>query len=124
MSDFKINERLRELRVISGYTQQQVADFLNCSRSTYTYYETGKSMPDVPTTVTLAKIFNISVAELLADETDIHNVADSGYVYARKKNASHIYDLDRDEMSLVGYYRAGNYQTRKKIMEFVKQIDK
>ena len=51
--------------------------------------------------MTLAKIFNISVAELLADETDIHNVADSATTFTpAKKNASHIYDLDRDEMSL------------------------
>ena len=30
-----------------GLTQQQVADRLKIERSTYTYYETGKTKPDI-----------------------------------------------------------------------------
>jgi transcriptional regulator with XRE-family HTH domain len=57
---FKLNERLRELRGKCGYTQSQVAKLLNIDRSTYAYYETGKTRPDVSSLVMLAKIFNIS----------------------------------------------------------------
>ena len=64
----QLMKKLRELRVKSGYTQQQVSEILNCARSTYTYYEIGKSSPDLPTLVKLAKIFNVSVSELLEEE--------------------------------------------------------
>ena len=37
---------LRKLRLKAGYSQKNVADLLNVSRSTYTYYETGKTSPD------------------------------------------------------------------------------
>ena len=46
-------------------TQQQVADRLRIERSTYTYYETGKTKPDIATLIKLAKIYNISYTQLL-----------------------------------------------------------
>ena len=48
-----------------GMTQQQVADRLRIERSTYTYYETGKTKPDIATLIKLAKIYNISYTQLL-----------------------------------------------------------
>ena len=58
-----INAKLRELRVKSGYTQHQIADILNIDRSTYTYYETGKTSPDITVLAKLSKIFNVSIDE-------------------------------------------------------------
>ena len=105
----RINERLRELRVKSGYTQNQIAKILNIDRSTYSYYEIGKTTPDISVLVTLAKVFNIPINELLADETAPQSVADHGftadYIHA-KKNSSHIYELSVKEKELVGAFRA------------------
>ena len=50
---------LRELRKAKGYTQQQMADLLNISRSTYTYYETGKSEPGYDKLKILCRVFDI-----------------------------------------------------------------
>ena len=36
-------ERLKEARISVGYTQQQVADAMGITNSTYCGYETGKS---------------------------------------------------------------------------------
>ena len=72
----QLMKKLRELRVKSGYTQQQVSEILNCARSTYTYYEIGKSSPDLPTLVKLAKIFNVSVSELLEEEKTLLSEAE------------------------------------------------
>lgn len=47
MMKIRINERLRELRIKSGYTQSQIAKILNIDRSTYSYYEIGKTTPDI-----------------------------------------------------------------------------
>lgn len=119
MELLKINERLRELRVKCGYTQSQVAKLLNIDRSTYAYYETGKTRPDISSLLTLSKIFNIPINELLADESVPRGVADSGsmdYIYG-KKNSSRIFDLSRDEKELVGAFRTCSLEERKKILE-------
>ena len=121
-SKMQLPEKLRELRVNSGYTQQQVADVLDCSRSTYTYYETGKSSPDLPTLVMLAKIFNVSIAELLEEEKSSTMVRDSGRALPRKKTVSHIYDLNPDELSLISYYRVLSEKEKEEILAHVREL--
>ena len=49
-------------------TQQDVADLLGLERSSYTYYETGKTLPSVMLLKELARYYHISMDELL-DET-------------------------------------------------------
>ena len=56
---------LRKLRKEKGYTQQQMADMLNISRSTYTYYETGKSQPSFQNLKKLREIFEIDYNTIL-----------------------------------------------------------
>ncbi|MPM53533.1 hypothetical protein SDC9_100301 [bioreactor metagenome] len=63
-----LTERLKELRLKAGYTQQQIADQLKVRRPTYTRYETGTNEPDKDTIVKLANIFNVSVDDLLGNE--------------------------------------------------------
>ena len=109
----------------SGYTQQQIADILNCSRSTYTYYETGKSSPDLPTLVKLAKILNVSVSDLLEEESGGSSlVADVKNPARSKKNASHIYDLSADEMKLVGYFRAFNSEEKEELLRQLQEKER
>ncbi len=62
-------QRLRALRLQAGFSQQNVADVLNISRSTYTYYETGKTTPDPTTLYRIAKIFNVPIEEFFPGET-------------------------------------------------------
>ena len=65
MSDCSLPKTLRGIREKFGYTQQQIADVLCIDRSTYSYYETGKTRPDLATLVTLAEIFQTTVDGLL-----------------------------------------------------------
>ena len=58
---------LRNLRKHnSKYSQQQMADMLNISRSTYTYYETGKSEPGQDKLKKLCDILNVDFNTLLS----------------------------------------------------------
>ena len=56
---------LKYYRHECGLTQQQVADRLKIERSTYTYYETGKTKPDINTLIKIAKVFNVNYTALL-----------------------------------------------------------
>ena len=59
-------KHLRKLRrEKTDYSQQQIAEIINISRSTYTYYETGKTKPDINTLIKIAKVYNINYTALL-----------------------------------------------------------
>lgn len=58
-------DRLREQRKRMDMTQEQVAKSLNIVRSTYAYYETGKTQPEIETLMKLARFDSVSVDFLL-----------------------------------------------------------
>lgn len=122
MYKLHISERLRELRVKSGYTQSQIAKILNIDRSTYSYYELGKTTPDISVLVTLSKVFNIPINELLADESTPKSVAERGRIReytAGKKNSSHIYELSEEEKELIGIYRVCSKEQQKAVLRYL-----
>ena len=95
---------------------------LNIDRSTYAYYETGKTRPDVTSLMLLAKIYGVSLDELLGDESAPKGVSDRRFVtdyVSGRKNSSHIYDLSSDEKDLVGAYRTCPEEERKEIRDYV-----
>lgn len=61
----ELGKNLRSKRERRGLTQQEVAEKLYVDRSTYAYYETGKTEPSVGTLIQLSEIFGISVLEIL-----------------------------------------------------------
>ena len=61
-------EQLKKARLRSGYTQQEVADKMGITKSTYCGYETGKRQPDVEKIKQLASIFQTSGDMLLEIE--------------------------------------------------------
>lgn len=58
-------EQLKKARLNMDYTQQQVADLMGITKSTYCGYETGKRQPDVAKIKQLACILNTSGDVLL-----------------------------------------------------------
>ena len=61
----EFGDHLRDLRKAMGYTQQDMADMLNISRSTYTYYETGKSQPSFQNLKKLCEILEVDYNKIL-----------------------------------------------------------
>lgn len=61
-----LRKNLRTLRIQSGYTQGHIAEILKINRSTYTYYETGKTIPDIFTLVILSDLYDIAIEDFLS----------------------------------------------------------
>lgn len=57
--------RLKYLRAQSDLTQREVAEALFVDRSTYAYYETGKTEPRIGSLPILSRLFSVSVDDLL-----------------------------------------------------------
>lgn len=100
---------LRLLREKNGLTQKQVAEMLNIDRSTYAYYESGKTRPDILTIAKLARLYRISTDFLLdvripSFQTALHDER-MEYQTASTVCGQYLSDLSRDEQDLILYYR-------------------
>lgn len=60
----KFHENLTLIRKARNYTQAQMADWLEISRSTYTNYEAGKRSPDLEMLEKISQVLNVSLDEL------------------------------------------------------------
>lgn len=60
-----ITNQIKTLRKQNGYTQQQVADLVNISRSAYSQYEMGIKQPTVDTLYKLADLYKCSIDYLV-----------------------------------------------------------
>ena len=60
-----MHDIIRVLRKEKGFTQQQAADYLHLDRSTYAYYESGRSKLNANLIVKLAHFYQIRYAVLL-----------------------------------------------------------
>lgn len=95
-------ERLRTLRKInSTYTQQGMADLLKISRSTYTYYETGKSEPGQDTLRKICHILHVDYNALL----DVNGDFDKNVLTSGDRRQHLVKNLSPDEEQIVLAYR-------------------
>ena len=58
-------ETIRNLRIDGGYTQAQIAEYLNVKQNTYSQYEIGTLNYPIDVLIKLADFYNVSVDFLL-----------------------------------------------------------
>ena len=61
----EISERLKQARIQSGMTQEQVAEKVMVSRVTLSHWENGKTLTDIASLISLSDLYQISLDELL-----------------------------------------------------------
>ncbi len=62
-----LGKRLKQVRVEKGFSQAEVADFLNISRQSISRWETDKAYPDLDNLVELSKYYEVSIDEILTE---------------------------------------------------------
>ena len=110
MYDHKIylGENLRRLRMVCGYTQEDVADILGLSRPAYSCYELGKTTPNVETLSMLAEIFGVTLDQLVLPEEAPH--IDPGRLRVKHRptwDPQTIGQLTEEEKLIIARHRAG-----------------
>lgn len=70
MNEIDLPYRLRRLRDKKGYKQKEIANYLCVSRSTYAYYENGKTEPSLDAIVKISNLYGISIDRLLRRNKD------------------------------------------------------
>ena len=62
------NEKLQQLRTKNGLTQEQLAEKVFVSRVAVAKWESGRGYPNLDSLKMLAKVFNVSIDDLLSSE--------------------------------------------------------
>ena len=129
-----LGKKLKYYRENCELSQQQVANTLNIDRSTYTYYETGKTTPSASTLLKLSKIFNVPCAvflESINQELNLNSkVADSiDEMFCDGEDDvitadDRIYGLSKEEKELVISYRVLDADKKEKFDEFLRSLIK
>lgn len=63
-----MNNRIKQFRLKSKLTQQQLADLMDVTRQAVTRWESGTVEPSTENLISLAQIFNCSVDELICND--------------------------------------------------------
>lgn len=117
MKDYSIGESLKRVRSEHNLKQKDIAEAIGIDRSTYSFYETGKTNPPIETLCALAKIYNVTIGYLLGKE------ANNPELRMRANAVSSAVDpialLDKDEQLLLIYYRLAQEKSKKEILDAV-----
>ncbi len=73
--NIKIADRLVELRKKNGLSQEQLADKLGLSRQAVSKWERAEASPDTDNLICLAKLYHVSLDELLSTDETIEDIA-------------------------------------------------
>ena len=107
--------KLKKLREKHELTQQQLADALRIERSTYAYYESGKSLPSIPIIIKLSDLYLVSCDYLIKNNIN-------------QKNSVDEYDLlnkvRKEECELLCCFRMMPEHVKDEIMKAMKTIVK
>ena len=118
---FDLKDRLKEYRTLCGLSQQDVADSLNIHRSTYSYYELGKTEPSLENICTLSRLFGVSLNEMLGMQSDASVAVYDGE--AATGETMRVGDLSREEKLLVMRYRLLTSSQRQELLSLMLTSD-
>lgn len=93
-----LGNRIKQLRIEKGLTQEQLGNILNIGKSTVSQYETGINTPDINMAGKIADYFNVSVDWLLG-RTDQRELPE--------KDQSTIDDIDVEKIFIAAHDESG-----------------
>ena len=118
-------QTIRKLRESQNLSQQQIANALQIDRSTYSYYELGKSHPDYDGLVKLSKLFNVSINFLLGVEENhcqtLHS-DDFQYKTNPKNSPTYLSELTAKEQNLILAFRLVPEKDKESAIEYLQNL--
>ncbi len=119
MNNDRLAAKLKELRKAKGYTQEYVASMLGVVRQAYGHYENGRRTPDPNQIYELAKLYKISVDDLMrlvtCEQENIYYSVPEPTMSSRnleayvafmnaKENQEKLRGLDQNEKEMLFYF--------------------
>ena len=100
----EIADRLIKLRKKYGYSQEELADKLGLSRQAVSKWERAEASPDTDNLICLAKLYGVSLDELLSTDDSVETIVEEQVKKAapKKEEGIHLVDDDGSEVHIHG----------------------
>ncbi len=115
-----ISRHLSLYRTANGLSKKDMALSLGVNPSTYRSWETARSAPKKSALTLISKAINIPLDELLGTESYNFEINSNDEIYGDK----YLSELSDEEKILVMKYRQLNNIDKKKLCEFLNEIQK
>lgn len=112
-------ESLKKVRKEHNLTQQDIANILGIDRTTYTFYETGKTPPSYFTLRRLANAYNCSLDYLTGEESSAGRGAFESIVASRGFEAV---SMKKEEQLVLMCYRLVPEEKKAEVLEYLKKL--
>lgn len=116
-----LGESLKKIRKQYKMTQEDIAKLLGISRSGYTYYETGKTVPSVEVLQKLSAIYNttidVIVGNPIRENSDRRYYAD--ILSVSEGNTDPLIYMKKDEQALIMAFRLLTEEEKEKLQTVV-----
>lgn len=112
-----IKQNIKKYRVTNELTQAQICEVLGTSRTTYTKWESGDSMPNTVQLAKLSMIYGVK-PDTFYDGLDQLSVS---YGFNELYGEKYLSDLSDDERTIIMKYRLLNKQDKQKLNDFLTQ---
>lgn len=93
-----IGNRIQQLRIYNGLTQEQLAEKLGVSRQSISKWEMEQSLPEIDKVVLMSKLFSVGTNEILLDDEDIKKLS------PQEIHLGSIYLITRDFEKSITFY--------------------
>lgn len=116
----KLSDKIKILREKLGLTQSEIAECLGIDRSTYTYYENGRTIPPWHTLRKIAQVFRVSYSDLLEDENK--SIVSDVLISQDDSKGLNICDLSKRERKIILSLRTISCENQKFVVESIERI--
>ena len=119
-------ESLKKIRKQYKMTQEDIAKLLGISRSGYTYYETGKTVPSVEILQKLSAIYSTSIDAIVGNPTrdNTYKRYYADILSVSEGNTDPLIYMKKDEQALIMAFRLlseeDKAELRNKVMDMIK----
>lgn len=118
-----VADMLKKVRDEHNLKQHDIATVLGIDRSTYTFYETGKTCPSLPTMIKLAELYNCSLGYLAGTEEN-HPERKLRTGQVASSNPDGISYLNKEEQLVIMCYRLIPEEKRDEVIEYLRNLTK
>ena len=99
--NIEIANRLQKLRKEKGYSQEQLADELGISRQAVSKWERAEASPDTDNLICLAKLYGISLDELLNSDETVEEIRQNTIDSNESKNSNSRVIINKDGSKII-----------------------
>jgi len=125
----EIADRLIKLRKKYGYSQEELADKLGLSRQAVSKWERAEASPDTDNLICLAKLYGVSLDELLSTDDSVEKIVEEQVKKdGSKQEGIHLVDDEGNEVHIGGKHvtlidKYGNKVEKDHILSKVEKIN-